>query len=197
MRSAPWRGKTPEARAYHPQFHPERLEQPLKEKQPGIVFVGSVSDIMDEAFSDDQIASVIAVAARAHWHTFVFLTKCSHRLSTFNPWPENGWVGASAENGPMFERALEHLESVSAAVRFISCEPLLGPIFDSGPKPCIDWMIIGGETSNGRPTGKTQKTWVLDLASCAGAWGLPIFVKNNIPCLTPRAQEWPRNYVRL
>lgn len=98
---------------------------------------------------------------------------------------------ASAIDQPMADFSRDSLVHVKAPVRFISFEPLLGPIFFE-KRPPIDWMIIGAETRLGKPTGRTKKEWALDLAVQAGSWGIPLFVKDNIGSFGERPREFPK-----
>lgn len=131
---------------------PHRLEDPLHWARGRMVFVCSMSDLFHEMVPDDYIAQVFEVMAKARHHTFQVLTKRVERLLDFSRrWgrlPANVWVGASAENQFWAERRLPVLLAVPARVRFVSCEPLLGPIelrqwLLSGR---LDWVIAGGES---------------------------------------------------
>ena len=125
---------------------PARLHQPLRWKKPRRVFVNSMSDLFHEAVPDDFILSVFDVMERASIHTFQVLTKRPARalaLAEQLPWPANVWLGVSVENQRWAER-VEALRATPAAVRFLSCEPLLGELeLDLSN---IDWVIVGGES---------------------------------------------------
>lgn len=126
---------------------PERLEQPLTWRRPRVVFVNSMSDLFHEGIPDDYIAQVFDVMVRAEHHTFQILTKREERLSALAPdlpWPVNVWMGVTIENRRFVHRA-DHLRHVPAAVRFISAEPLLGPL-ERLDLTGIDWLIGGGES---------------------------------------------------
>jgi protein gp37 len=142
----------PSARKYADSFRvvqawPDDLELPLSWKKPKTIFVNSMSDLFHEAVPEAYIRRCMDVMCRAHWHTFQVLTKRSERLralGTSIAWPRNVWMGVSVENVDFAHRA-SHLSSVPAAVRFLSVEPLIGPI-DDLPLEGIDWVIVGGES---------------------------------------------------
>jgi protein gp37 len=126
---------------------PERLELPLRWRRPRQVFVNSMSDLFHDGVPDAFVADVFAVMERASWHTFQVLTKRPERLVALAPdlpWPPNVWIGVSIENRRFVHRA-DLLREVSATVRFISAEPLLGPL-DGLRLDGIDWLIVGGES---------------------------------------------------
>jgi protein gp37 len=132
-------------------LHPDQIELPLRWRRPRRVFVNSMSDLFHESVPESYIRQVFDVMARAPWHVFQILTKRSDRMAELAddlPWPPNVWQGVSVENADYLWR-IEDLLKVRAAVRFLSVEPLLGPI------PClplagIDWVIVGGESGGGR-----------------------------------------------
>ena len=147
-----WRGIPghPYEQGFDLRLWPERLEQPLHWTKPRVVFVNSMSDLFYEEISEDFIAQVFDVMQRAHWHVFQVLTKRESRLAELAPqlpWPENVWMGVTIENRRFVHRA-DALREVPAAVRFISAEPLLGPL-EGLDLAGIDWLIAGGESGHG------------------------------------------------
>ncbi len=144
------------------QLLPERLEQPLRMKQPKRIFVNSMSDLFHSQVPDSYIVQVFDVMRRATWHTFQVLTKRAGRLRRLGQvlsWPENVWIGISIEEDRLCPRA-DSLREIAPAVRFVSCESLLGPL-PSLDLSGIDWVITGGESGPGaRPC---QPEWVRDL----------------------------------
>ncbi len=131
-------------------LRPERLELPLKWRSPRRIFAVSMGDPFHKDVPDEFIRRMWDVMQRAHWHTFQVLTKRPQRvarLASTLPWPTNIWIGTSIETGRYIWRA-DHLRRVPAAVRFISAEPLLGPL-DSLNLDDIDWLITGGESGYG------------------------------------------------
>ncbi len=155
---------------------PERLRMPLRWSRPRMIFVNSMSDLFHEAIPEDYIQRVFAVMRRAEQHTFQILTKRHERLAQLAPtleWPSNVWMGVSIENRRFVHRA-SHLRSVPAAVRFISAEPLLGPLEDLDLTG-IDWVIAGGES--GHRSRPVKECWLLDLRDRCSAQGVAFFFK--------------------
>ncbi len=139
----------------------ERLELPLRWRQPRLIFVNSMSDLFQPDVPEDFIRSVFETMKRAHWHHFQVLTKRPERVVALADklhWGENVWMGTSIENRRWVDRA-NQLRRIPATVRFISAEPLLGPL-DGLDLSDIDWLIVGGESGRHhrpmivlRPTG--------------------------------------------
>lgn len=213
-------------------LHPERLDQPLRWKRPRRIFVNSLSDLFHEAVSDVYIAKVFAVMAQASQHTFQVLTKRHGRMRALLnspdfmqvvaekyrgegrgplaeidplPWPiPNVWLGVTVENQEWADKRIPALLDTPAAVRFLSCEPLLGPVsltpcncptsstlgcarhnFGSLTDtqtnardlhyPAIDWVICGGESGpNARPM---HPDWARSLRDQCTTAGVPYFFK--------------------
>jgi protein gp37 len=128
---------------------PDRLEQPLRWNHPRTIFVNSMSDLFHEGIPLEYIQRVFEVMIAAPQHTFQILTKRHQRLTEVAPelsWPPNVWMGVSIENRRFVHRA-DYLRQVPAAVRFISAEPLLGPL-EGLDLTGIDWLIAGGESGH-------------------------------------------------
>ena len=157
------------------QLRPERLEQPLRWKKPRTIFVNSMSDLFHEAVSDDYIQQVFEVMASVERHRFQVLTKRSARLAELAPllpWPSNVWMGVSVEN-QRFAGRVDDLRRVPAAVRFLSCEPLLGDL--ELDLQDIHWVIAGGESGPGARAMEPE--WIRRVRDqCAGAH-VPFFFK--------------------
>jgi protein gp37 len=144
-----WRGVPghPYEAGFDLRFWPQRLGQPLRWTRPRMIFVNSMSDLLHEDIPLDYIRRVFDVMVEADHHTFQVLTKRHVRLAEVAselPWPDNVWMGVSIENRRFVCRA-DHLRTVDAAVRFISAEPLLGPL-EGLDLTGIDWLISGGES---------------------------------------------------
>jgi protein gp37 len=144
-----WRGVAghPYEQGFDLRFWPDRLEQPLRWKRPRTIFVNSMSDLFHEDVPEGFVDEVFDVMCRANWHVFQILTKRHERLAELAnclPWPPNVWIGVSIENRRFVHRA-DYLREVPAAVRFISAEPLLGPL-DGLNLTRVDWLIAGGES---------------------------------------------------
>jgi protein gp37 len=155
---------------------PERLELPLKWRQPKRIFVNSMSDLFHKDIPYEYILQVFDTMHRADWHNFQILTKRSSRvakLASKLPWPDNVWIGTSIESNQMVDRA-DHIRKVPAAVRFISAEPLLGPLPDLNLER-IDWLIAGGESGHGaRPC---NIDWIRDLRDRCNRSDVAFFFK--------------------
>lgn len=129
---------------------PERLKLPLTWKKPKRIFVNSMSDLFHVNVPDEFIHEVFATMVKADHHIFQVLTKRPQRLARMAsslPWPDHIWIGVSIESNEVAWRA-DYLRKVPAAVRFISAEPLIGPI-DRILLDGIHWVITGGESGNG------------------------------------------------
>ena len=155
---------------------PERLDLPLRWKEPRRIFVNSMSDVFHESIPDEYVRRIFDVMVTAHWHQFQVLTKRHERLVALAPdlpWPSNVWVGVSVENARYVHR-VDSLRQVPAAVRFISAEPLLGPLVGldlSG----IDWLIVGGESGyRHRPM---KREWVEAMRDQCRRDGVAFFFK--------------------
>jgi protein gp37 len=135
------------------------LEVPRRWRQPRIVFVNSMSDLFHEDVPDAYIARVFATMCQCSHHTFQVLTKRAERLAALAPklqWPDNIWMGVSVEDARVMSR-IGFLRQVPAAVRFLSLEPLIGPLQEL-PLDGINWVIVGGESGPGaRPM---KREWV-------------------------------------
>jgi len=157
-------------------LHDDLLTIPLRWKTPHLVFVNSMSDLFHEDVPLPFIQRVFATMCEASQHTFQILTKRTSRLldvAPYLPWPRNVWVGVSIENDKYIWRA-DHLRQVPAAVRFLSLEPLLGPV-PSLRLDGIDWVIVGGESGPGaRPL---DPNWVRDVRDRSVAAGVAFFFK--------------------
>ena len=143
-------------------LHEDTLTAPYRWRAPRLVFVDSMSDLFHPDVPPAFIQKVFAVMADTPRHTYQILTKRSRRLASLAPdldWPPNVWMGVSVENDRYAFR-IDHLRSVKAAVRFVSAEPLLGPL-PGLDLSSIHWLIAGGESGpNARPM---DAAWVRDL----------------------------------
>jgi protein gp37 len=157
-------------------LRPERLEQPLQWKKPKLIFVNSMSDLFHEDVPDEFVHRVFATMEAAQWHTFQLLTKRPERLAQMAPelpFPENLWVGVSVENQHWTSR-IDHLRDVPARVRFLSCEPLLGPLSNLNLSD-IHWVIVGGES--GRGARRMSGDWVRGIRRQCAENGVAFFFK--------------------
>ena len=157
------------------QLRRERLEQPLRWKKPRTIFVNSMSDLFHPDVPEEYIQRVFKVMREASQHRFQVLTKRSERLAEMSPdlpWPANVWMGVSVESQRWTSR-IDDLRQTGAAIKFLSCEPLLGPLeldLDG-----IDWVIAGGESGPGaRPM---EGDWVRGVRDQCGEAETAFFFK--------------------
>jgi protein gp37 len=157
-------------------LHPQVVELPLEWRRPQTVFVNSMSDLFHEGVPEEFIQQVFATMCRAHWHRFQVLTKRSERLAELSPrieWAGNIWMGVSVETDDYVFRA-DHLRGSRAALKFLSLEPLLGPL-PSLDLTGIDWAIVGGESGPGaRPM---ELDWVREIRDRCLDASVPFFLK--------------------
>ncbi len=161
-------------------LRPERLEQPLRWQQPRMIFVNSMSDLFHKDIPQEFIARVFDTMERADWHTYQVLTKRSSLMRNFlrgrygsSPGTTHMWFGVSIEDGTKLSR-VRHLQDSPAGIRFLSIEPLIGPI-GTIDLAGINWVIAGGESGpHARPM---QREWVRDIRDQCRAAEVPFFFK--------------------
>ena len=157
-------------------LQPDVVDQPLTWKKPRLVFVNSMSDLFHDEVPLSYLRRVFEVMDAAHWHVFQVLTKRSERLAEIASrlaWPPNVWMGVSVESEEYTYR-IDDLSGTPAAVRFLSVEPLLGPISKLSLKN-IDWVIVGGESGpHARPI---HPNWVRSIRNDCLSAGVPFFFK--------------------
>jgi len=156
--------------------HPGLLDAPLYWKKPRLIFVNSMSDLFHEEVPLEFIERIFATIESASWHVFQVLTKRAERLENVASkliWPGNLWVGVTVESQRHTDR-IKKLSGVPAAVRFVSFEPLLGPIkqMDLG---AIDWAIVGGES--GPYSRKMDPGWARIIRDACIDLSIPFFFK--------------------
>lgn len=187
----------PEINFNEVKLHPDRLGQPLHWKKPSRIFVCSMSDLFHEDIDDGFLCRVFDTMLAAENHTFLLLTKRPERMRGFVKRCAHGkikniWYGVTAENQRMADERIPILLQIPAAVRFISIEPMLGPVdllkscdvvigdnYDipavEGIGKYLDWVICGTESGPNRRPAKTE--WIRELKNqCANA-GMPFFLK--------------------
>ncbi len=157
-------------------LHESALDLPLRWTAPRTIFVNSMSDLFHEAVPAEFVHRVFDVMGRAHWHRFQVLTKRPKRLLALDPelaWRPNIWMGVSVEN-QRYVRRIDLLRQTEAHVKFLSLEPLLGPLPNLNLEG-IDWAIVGGESGPGaRPM---QESWVVEIRDQCQASGVAFFFK--------------------
>lgn len=157
-------------------LHPERLDWPQRWKKPRVIFVNSMSDLFHKDVPQEFIQQIFNVMRRASHHQFQILTKRAERLLELNallPWAENIWMGVSVENEEHTFR-IDHLRKTKAKIKFLSLEPLLGPLRHLNLEG-IDWVIVGGESGPGsRPMAQS---WAVDIRNQCRKANVPFFFK--------------------
>lgn len=196
----------------HPQFLPDKLNEPFSVKKPSRIFVGSMADWAGHWNSRDQIDQMLDVVKRCWWHDFQFLTKNAPRLKTFPNFPINAWIGASvppskmngqvltdAQQRQMLNTTLYCLAETNATIKWMSVEPLAwncAPIFDAA-QPKLNWVVIGAAT-RGREVYQPRPEWIEDLIDVLRDQGTRVFFKGNLKgnsAATPWLEEMPAKYV--
>jgi protein gp37 len=176
-------------------LHPDELGTPLRWRKPRMVFVNSMSDLFHPEVPDGFILGVFGVMAQAEQHTFQILTKRPQRMAKLLEWAHheigwlsaplpNVWLGTSVENQRYADLRIPHLLRTPAAIRFLSVEPLLGPVDLRLPDPLrepvfenstVDWVIVGGESGAGRRPMDPE--WARSIRDQCDAGAVPFFFK--------------------
>jgi protein gp37 len=157
-------------------LQPHMLDLPLRWVKSQTIFVNSMSDLFHDEVPFDYIDRVFKVMQQAAWHRFQVLTKRSKRLAHLSDrlnWSSNVWMGVSVERGAYRSR-IDDLRATNAAVKFLSLEPLLGPLGGLDLRN-IDWVIVGGES--GPSARMMDPDWVLDIRDQCCEAGVPFFFK--------------------
>lgn len=155
---------------------PDSLDLPKRWRKGKLIFVNSMSDVFHEGVPDDYIKRIFRVMNECPQHQFQVLTKRPERAAAIASelkWTPNIWMGTSVES-MVYTHRIEMLRKIGAAVRFLSCEPLLGPI-PKLPLDGIHWVIVGGESGPGaRPM---EESWVLQIRDRCREFKVPFFFK--------------------
>lgn len=157
-------------------LHYDLIERPLQWRKPRRIFVNSMSDLFHEDIPLDFIQQVFQTMQQCPHHIFQVLTKRSarlHKISHRLKWPSNVWMGVTVEHGSLLHR-VEDLRQTPATVRFLSCEPLLGPLYNL-PLEDIHWVIVGGESGPG--AREMRPEWVENILHQCKKQETPFFFK--------------------
>jgi protein gp37 len=152
------------------------LELPLRWKKPQTIFVNSMSDLFHRDVPDEYILRIFDVMKQAHWHKFQVLTKRADRLQRLSPkltWSPNVWMGVSVENEETTSR-IDCLRATGAQIKFLSLEPLLGPLSHLNLDG-MNWVIAGGES--GPRSRPMQQEWVTEIRDQCLSAAVPFFFK--------------------
>jgi protein gp37 len=155
-------------------LHDDLIELPKRWRDPRVIFVNSMSDLFQEEVPSEFIQRVFATMRSCPQHTFQILTKRSERLRKLAneiDWPHNVWMGVSIEDARVLHR-VDDLRVVPAAIRFLSCEPLIGPLDDLRLEG-IHWVIVGGESGPGARLMKVE--WIRSIFRQCSKSNVPFF----------------------
>ena len=183
-----------------PWFNPSKIAYPEQTLKPGRVFVCPTSDLFHEAMKIDDILAIFGAMQAAPWHTYIILTKRPSNMQLFfhtQPAPDNWWIGTTCENQARFDERFEILMRCDAKTRFLSLEPLLGPIQMTERLNCHDgfgelsWVISGPET--GKRRRPCDPDWIKGLAGECERANIRFFDKRDEddPLFTRR--DWPED----
>lgn len=161
-------------------LRPERLHQPRRWREPRMIFVNSMSDLFHKEVPREYVDRVFEAMEGSPQHVFQVLTKRSSRMRSYvrarysySNVPVHIWLGVSVEDGTKLSR-VQHLSETPVPIRFLSIEPLLGPI-SALPLENIGWVIVGGESG---PRARPMKPdWVRQIRDQCLAAGVPFFFK--------------------
>ena len=181
---------------FQPTVYPEALLSPLYLKKPSRILCVFMGDLFDDWFlptmmvasanspyGKDLKTKVYDTINACPQHTFLFLTKQPQNLSQWSPFPDNAWVGVSATDDMKYVEAFALLANIKAGVKYISFEPLLSRISDTGAfmkSAGLKWIIIGAQT---KPYKQPKIEWVKEIVQAADKAGVKVFLKNNIRSL--------------
>lgn len=178
-----YRGTATKSKSGRPRFtgriniDRDALDVPRKWRLPRIIFVNSMSDLFHPDVPEGFIHEVFGVMEECSQHTFQVLTKRPERVVAMKhdlPWPKNVWIGTSVERAEVVWRVRELQKLTRASVRFLSCEPLIGPL-GRLPLKKIDWVIVGGESGPG--ARRMESSWVFSIKRRCEEKGVPFFFK--------------------
>lgn len=175
---------------FDPAFHPARLNEPMRVRESARIFCCSMSDLFGGWNNPTWIARTLDAIDAAHWHTFQLLTKAPWLVERHEI-PVNAWMGTTITGGLANEQhRLDCVRRFRARVRFVSCEPMEGPVDIARAEP--DWIIIGAATGAGgyQPT----EAWVALLERWADANNVPIYHKDNLTIRPKKRHEWPAGH---
>ena len=159
---------------------PKDLAEPLTDKAPKRYFVNSMSDLFHKDVDPEYVNAVFDVMERAWWHQYQILTKRPDRMAEYSQKryahrqpPPHIWLGTTTEDQDSFDERIKHLAATKTAVRWLSCEPLLGEI-ELGDKKQVDWVVVGGESGSKR---KMDAAWATSLRDQCKKLGITFFFK--------------------
>jgi len=162
-------------------------------RKPARIFVGSTMELFGDWINYDWLDAILASCRKMYWHTFIFLTKRPENLIKWSPFPDNCWGGVTATDATSFSKATDGLMHVKATVKFISIEPLLGPVRfypERLPYCGINWIILGQQTPVTKAT-RPKVEWIRETVQAADQAGVKVFLKDNLaPVLRDHPEFW-------
>lgn len=180
-------------RSFNPEFHPERLIEPIKKFEPSKIFVCSVSDFWGEGVKQEWRDRVYKVMEFCRHHTFFILTKQPQNIDDADRIPKNVWVGTSVTESKDWQRPLYLSQRIKNNKKFISYEPILGPILFKFND--YDWIIMGALTGCGTKNNPNIE-WIQNIMQWAKIDNnnILIFMKKNLKPIWQGKliQEWPK-----
>jgi len=184
----------PKENPFFPCFHPDRLLEPTVVKKPSKIFTCSMGEIFDKEASDVWLQLVLDVIFNCPQHTFQLLTKQPKNIPNWEEaeahWPSNIWLGVSVDGLTCGQEQIDDLlESSFPYLKFVSFEPLLGPVKDIYLEG-IQWVIIGAQTGAGAK--QPRKEWIESIVSQVTEYDIPVFIKDNLDWFGDRPQEFPK-----
>jgi len=174
-------------------IHRERLEEPYRRRKPSKIFTCSMGELFDPQVPYEWIEDIFQVMGDCPRHIFQLLTKRHYRMVARLEYPENLWLGVSQDCKTTDPDAIYAVKLTDAKVKFVSFEPLLGPLPDYLEYDLfhgLDWLIVGAQT--GPRAAPPKREWVEEIIHEARIWGVPVFLKDNLIMQGYEPiREWP------
>ena len=185
----------PQDDPFAPTFHPDRLHEPSQRKKPAKIFTCSMGEMFDPQVNFLWVDKIFRIMSTVPRHTFQVLTKQpQNALDRLIFIPDNCWIGISQDGRYTDDSMFHYLLNITAETKFVSFEPLLGPIPDLDSNLCgIDWVIIGAQTGPGAVP--PEKEWILGIINAARDYDIPVFLKDNLNW-HEQVREWPKEAER-
>jgi len=178
---------------FEPTFRPERLKEPSKLKTPSKIFVCDMADLFGDWVDEEWIEAVMASINKAPWHIYQFLTKNPARYSGWS-FGNNCWLGTTIDRPEVQHERWNAMAAAKAKVKFISFEPLLGPMrVEELGMSALDWIIIGELTGKAMTQEEIHqvRVWAEEIIDQAKELNIPVFVKNALGAIFPQ-REFPK-----
>ncbi len=171
---------------FYPRFWPERVGQPFNHTKPRGIFTCDMSDLFGIGIPEEWTRQVVDTIKVNPKHRFYLLTKQPQNLINYSPFPDNCYIGFSADTKKRMVDGYTHLVNIEAKVKYISFEPLLERM-DVRSLSSVQWVIIGAQS---KPTIMPKIEWVREIVSACDKAGIPVFLKNSLVPLTGPERLW-------